>query len=509
MKIIKITTSIFAVTFLAGLATVNFFNHFYAEKALQNDAEQLLYQFHDALLEAHEILDNLPAPDKFQCSEADIKKLAMLAFEHPAVRLIGVLHGNKQDCASEQVHLELADYHERVTKPVKHNISDQISLAEVSHGDKHVDLLMVRSHGDSRYFASINPFMVNYLTEFTCIDCLEYEFIIGSLPTLEFRGRAMEEESFIEYSATRFEETIRVELNLKGTEKFYNYYKKLSWVSTILFSVIFASIISIFSYKLLTIRQSLDRVIKDALKFKEFTPFYQPIVDSSTNEIVGVEMLARWVHKDGSIVPPYQFIPFAEDSGLIIAITEQLIQKTVAEIKSLGWDKNNKFVSINIVPEHLKNDQLYHLIEKLTEEYELPATSLSLEITERMKIDNLEEARRRLEAFYKKGITLKLDDAGTGYGGFSYIQELGISTLKIDKMFVDTIARDDIKSSVLDSIISFAKSSKLGMIAEGVEEQHQVEYLKQHDVFLIQGYVYAKPMPIAELKKWIDVREKP
>ncbi len=111
--------------------------------------------------------------------------------------------------------------------------------------------------------------------------------------------------------------------------------------------------------------------------------------------------------------------------------------------------------------------------------------------------------------FYKKGITLKLDDAGTGYGGFSYIQELGISTLKIDKMFVDTIARDDIKSSVLDSIISFAKSSKLGMIAEGVEEQHQVEYLKQHDVFLIQGYVYAKPMPIAELKKWIDVREKP
>ena len=502
----RITTSIFAVTFVAGLATVNFFNHFYAEKALQNDAEQLLYQFHDALLEAHEILDSLPTPENFQCSKTDIQKLAMLAFEHPAVRLIGVLHGDKQDCASEEIHFDLANYHEQVLKPVKHKLMDKVALATVSHGDKHVDLLMVRSHGDSRYFASINPFMVNYLTEFVCMNCLEYEFVIGSLPKLEFRGRAMEEKSFIEYSASRFEESIRVELNLKGTEAFYNYYKELSWASTVLFSVLFASIISIFAYKLLTIRQSLDRIIKDALKFKEFTPFYQPIVNSSTGEIVGVEMLARWVHKDGTVVPPYQFIPFAEDSGLIIAITEQLIQKTVIDIKSLGWDNTDKFVSINIVPEHLKDDQLYQLIMQLTKEYQIPATSLSLEITERMKIDDLEEARNRLEAFYQQGITLKLDDAGTGYGGFSYIQELGISTLKIDKMFIDTIARDDIKSSVLESIISFAKSSGLGMIAEGVEEQHQVDYLKQHNVFLIQGYIYAKPKPIAELKQWIDAR---
>jgi len=508
VKIIKITTSIFAVTFVAGLATVNFFNHFYAEKALQNDADQLLYQFHDALLEAHKILDSLPAPENFQCSKTDIEKLAMLAFEHPAVRLIGVLHGNKQDCASEEIHLDLANYHEQLLKPVKHKLMDKVSLATISHGDKHVDLLMVRSHGDSRYFASINPFMVNYLTEFVCMNCLEYEFVIGSLPKLEFRGRAMKEKSFIEYSAHRLEGTVRVELNLKGTEAFYNYYKELSWISTVLFSILFASIISILSYKLLTIRQSLDRIIKDALKFKEFTPFYQPIVNSSTNEIVGVEMLARWVHKDGTVVPPYQFIPFAEDSGLIIGITEQLIQKTVADIKSLEWDNTDNFVSINIVPEHLKDDQLYQLIIQLTKEHKIPATSLSLEITERMKIDNLEGARNNLEAFYEKGITLKLDDAGTGYGGFSYIQELGISTLKIDKMFVDTIAQDDIKSSVLESIISFAKSSGLGMIAEGVEEQHQVDYLKQHDVFLIQGYVYAKPMPIAELKQWIDARRE-
>ena len=102
---------------------------------------------------------------------------------------------------------------------------------------------------------------------------------------------------------------------------------------------------------------------------------------------------------------------------------------------------------------------------------------------------------------------MKLDDAGTGYAGFSYIQELGISTLKIDKMFFDTINSNDLKSSVLDAIISFAKSSNLKMIAEGVEHQHQVEYLKERDVFMIQGYIYAKPMPIAQLQKLLQERD--
>ena len=119
---------------------------------------------------------------------------------------------------------------------------------------------------------------------------------------------------------------------------------------------------------------------------------------------------------------------------------------------------------------------------------------------------NLKEARNNLEQFYQEGIELKLDDAGTGYGGFSYIQELGISTLKIDKMFVDTIEKEDVKSSVLAAIISFAKSSKLGMIAEGVEEQYQVDFLKQHGVFNIQGYFYGKPMPLEEFKAWLEQR---
>lgn len=139
-------------------------------------------------------------------------------------------------------------------------------------------------------------------------------------------------------------------------------------------------------------------------------------------------------------------------------------------------------------------------------ENKLPASSISLEITERIKIENLSHASQSLEKFYHHGIELKLDDAGTGYGGFSYIQELGISTLKIDKMFVDTINRNDIKGSILESIISFAQSSNLGMIAEGVEELDQVMYLQERDVLLVQGFYYGKPMPVGELQQWIESR---
>jgi len=499
----KITTSIFAATFTLGLITVNFFNHFYAEKALHKDAEQLLYQFHDAMLEAHKVLESLPEPESFQCSEEDIKQLAMLAFEHPAVRLIGVLHDQEQHCASENVHINLTDYHQRILNPNKHILSDELALATVTHGDEHLDLLMVRSHADSRYFASINPFMVNYLTEFACMDCLEYDFIISGLPKLEFKSRRIIDPSYIEYSSSRMEGDVKVTLSVRGTKEFYTYYQELSWISTVIFSLFIASLISLLSFKLLTIRQSMDRIIKDAIKYKEFTPFYQPIIDSRTNEIVGVEMLARWVHQDGEVVPAYQFIPFSEDTGLIIDITEQLIKKMAKDIKVLGWNKSDKFVSINIVPDHFKDRDLYLLLDSLMTRYDISPSTISLEITERMKIDNLPQARGCLNEFYNKGIDLKLDDAGTGYGGFSYIQELGISTIKIDKMFVDTINSDDLKSSVLDAIISFAKSSNLKMIAEGVEHEHQVKYLKEREVFKIQGYIYAKPMPIKQLQKWL------
>ncbi|MFA0213313.1 EAL domain-containing protein, partial [Vibrio artabrorum] len=217
----------------------------------------------------------------------------------------------------------------------------------------------------------------------------------------------------------------------------------------------------------------------------------------------GAEVLVRWRKNDGSILPAHQFISYVEDSGLIIPITYQLIEKVMRDLINIGWKDGNKFISINIVPEHLTNDHLCQRIVSLCELYKIPTSTISLEITERLKIPNLEQAKATLANFHKYGIHLKLDDAGTGYGGFSYVQELGINTIKIDKMFIDTIGKTDVKNNVLEAIISFIKTSGLDAIAEGVESQEQVEYLKQQGVYNIQGYVYAKPMNLNELESWI------
>jgi sensor c-di-GMP phosphodiesterase-like protein len=215
-------------------------------------------------------------------------------------------------------------------------------------------------------------------------------------------------------------------------------------------------------------------------------------------------MLVRWRKRNGNIVPPSQFIPFAEDSGLIIDITEQLVTKVVKDIVSMNWHSSERFISINIVPQHIENDTFYQFLTTAMIEHKIPARNISLEITERLQIDDLKTARAQLDKYFAFGIDLKLDDAGTGYGGFSYVQELGINTLKIDKMFIDTINSNDVKASVLQAIINFAQTSKLKTIAEGVEEISQVNYLAKHNVFAIQGYVYAKPMAKEDLLVWLQ-----
>jgi len=502
---ISIVLPIFTTVFVLSLGTLHYFNNFYANKAMQNDADQLLHQFHDALLEAHQILADLPNPAEFQCNELTRKQLSKYSFESPAIRLLGVMHGEEQQCASETIHIDLSHYQQRVMDGDIHDLTNDYYLASAALGDKGDDLLMIRSHGDSRYFVSLDPFMVNHLVEFACAGCLAYDFVIAGEPELLFRGQDIVGESQIEYHSARQEGIFDVNLYLRGTKEFYNYYKELSMVTTIVFALIVASLIGLLSYRLLTIRQSMERVMRDALKFSEFVPFYQPIVDSRNGELVGAEVLVRWQRKDGSIVPPYQFVPYAEDSGLIIGITEQLVDKVVKDLIKFGWNKTNQFASVNIVPEHLESNRFYNYLSKCCELYGLPPKHISLEITERLQIDDLAAARKTLEAFYDLGMSLKLDDAGTGYGGFSYIQELGVSTLKIDKMFVDTINSDDVKHSVLGSIISFAQSSDLGTIAEGVEDESQVEYLKEQGVYLIQGYVYAKPMSAKDLMTWMKI----
>lgn len=486
---------IFVSVFVACLASMNVFNHFYAKRAMERDTEQILYEFHDALGAVHSVLEKLPIIPNEQCSSILQSELERAAFEHPAIRLLGVWQDGITLCSSSDVKEELASYS-------IHQLEGDYSLGMGSHGDEHRDLLLIRSVGSFQYFANITPFLINHLAEEACSHCLAYTIKIKGEPDVLFSGRKLTKTAYMELHSYRKEGVLDIQLSLKASKDFFEYYKEVSLITSITFALLISSIITFGAYKLLAIRQSLSRIIKDGIKYSEFVPYYQPIVDSRNGELLGAEVLVRWRKKDGTIIPPYQFIPHAEESGLIIDITEQLVNKVVADIKVLGWDKSGRFTSINIVTEHLDNSDLYEQIVRLTEQHKVPYKCISLEITERKQILDLHKARQALDKFYDLGINLKLDDAGTGYGGFSYVQELGIDTLKIDKMFVDTIHSDDVKLPVLDAIVAFSSSSKLKTIAEGVENMEQVAYLAERGVYAIQGYVFAKPMPLEDLVSW-------
>ncbi|NTS78361.1 EAL domain-containing protein [Catenovulum sp. SM1970] len=491
----KILPMIFLFVFIICMASVSSFNNFYAKGALERDTEQILYEFHDTLITAHNVLEQLQIMSNDQCSDKLKGQLERTVFEQPAIRLLGVWKDGDIFCSS-------AGIRETLEPNSTHRLGGEYTLGMGSHGDKHRDLLLIRNVGNLRYFANLTPFLINHLAEEACRDCLAYLIKIKGEPDVLFSGKKLMQAPHMELNSYRKEGVLDIELRLEATRDFFEYYKEVSLITSITFALLVSSFLTFSAHKLLTVRQSLSRIIKDGIKYSEFVPFYQPIVDSRNGDLLGAEVLVRWQKKDGTVIPPYQFIPYAEESGLIIDITRQLVDKVIKDIKVLGWDKSKKFTSINIVAEHLDNADLFEQISTLLEQENISPKCISLEITERKQIPDLIQARKELEKFYSLGINLKLDDAGTGYGGFSYVQELGIDTLKIDKMFVDTINSDDLKLSVLDAIVAFSVSSGLKTVAEGVENEEQVAYLAERGVYTIQGYFYAKPMPLEDLVKW-------
>jgi sensor c-di-GMP phosphodiesterase-like protein len=241
-------------------------------------------------------------------------------------------------------------------------------------------------------------------------------------------------------------------------------------------------------------KMSLHSLVEQGLAKQEFVPYYQPIVDVSSNSLYGCEMLARWQRPGQDVISPMEFIPYVEKSGQILPITEQLIEKAIYEISKLNWQMTKQVISINVVPDQLESLDVLEKSLKLLQHSEITPEQIAFEVTERKQFTDLTMASDVIEQLRMRGIGVKLDDAGTGYGGFSYIQQLNIRSLKIDKMFVENIGTADIKLSLLDSIIAFGKEAGMEMIAEGVETEEQSKYLAEQGVYLQQGYFFGKPM---------------
>ena len=237
------------------------------------------------------------------------------------------------------------------------------------------------------------------------------------------------------------------------------------------------------------------RDIERAIGAREFVPYYQPIVDIKSGAIVGAEVLVRWRKRDGSLVPPANFIPFLESTDLILDVTRSLMRHVGDEIGPLLEHRATMYVAFNIAPRHLTGDMLIDDIGSIFVGGPISTSQIVLEVTERYEIENLVATRDLIAALQGLGCRVAIDDVGTGHNGLSYILKLGVDIIKIDKMFVDAIRTESHSRAIVETLVDLARNLRMQIVAEGVEDFEQVIYLRDHGISSAQGFVFAPPLP--------------
>ncbi|WP_372625262.1 EAL domain-containing protein [Arsukibacterium sp.] len=238
--------------------------------------------------------------------------------------------------------------------------------------------------------------------------------------------------------------------------------------------------------------------LRKAHQNNEFFNVYQPIVDSSKQQMVGAEVLMRWQSADG-VVSPVDFIPLAEELRLIVSMTQQLLERALADLSQWRQDGIDIYLSVNLSPQHLEQSNLASHTSALLHKYGIPASCLRFEVTESALMNDQQSAIETMLALSALGIQLALDDFGTGYSSLKYLKQLPIDAIKIDRSFVSDIGIDKSDETIIDAMLSMASSLGMYCIAEGVETSEQLAFFTERQCSLIQGYFFSKPLPAAEI----------
>jgi diguanylate cyclase (GGDEF)-like protein/PAS domain S-box-containing protein len=243
-------------------------------------------------------------------------------------------------------------------------------------------------------------------------------------------------------------------------------------------------------------RQSIEENLRRALERQEFSLHYQPKINLRTGEITGAEALIRWTHPTRGPVSPAQFIPVAEDCGLILPIGQWVLREACKQARAwLDAGLRPSTMAVNICSMEFRDDNFLEGVFATLEETGLDPKFLELELTESVLMKRAESAASVLKTLRAKGVQVAVDDFGTGYSSLSYLRKFPIDALKIDQSFVRqiTTARDD--TTIVTAVISMGRSLKLRVVAEGVETQEELEFLQAHQCDEAQGYYFSRPVP--------------
>ena len=246
-------------------------------------------------------------------------------------------------------------------------------------------------------------------------------------------------------------------------------------------------------------RLTLERALARALDMGQLCMHVQPQVDRH-GRVTGAEMLMRWPQPDGSFIAPGIFIPIAEESGLIVKLGHWALREACRAASLLAQAGRPVPLSVNVSPAQFRQPDFASRVQAALAEHGTPAGALILELTEGLLIDQRDASLARMRELAALGIRFSIDDFGTGYSSLAYLTSMPLYELKIDKRFIDDTPRD---TAIVQAILAMARHLGLRVVAEGVETQEQADFLVAHDCDGLQGYLYARPMPLADFLAWL------
>lgn len=258
---------------------------------------------------------------------------------------------------------------------------------------------------------------------------------------------------------------------------------------------------------LLVNRLDIELQLRHALAKDELTIYYQPLFDIKAQKVIGAEALLRWQNESLGAIGPDKFIPIAESSGLIVPIGEWVMEQacaTAAKLKQAGFPIR---MAVNVSARQFRDSGFIELVKDAIKRSQLVDGELELEITERLLADEKCECSETIEQLKKLGVRFSIDDFGTGYSALSYLRKFDVDTLKIDRVFIAGVTTNEKDASLARTIIDMAKNFSLEIIAEGVEQQKQLDFLMRHDCDIAQGYYLGRPMPYEDLLNSLKVHK--